>query len=261
MKLLFSDIDGTLINDRHQVTEKTKIAIQKRVAAGDIFIPVSARMPQAIETVGDAITSNYPMICYNGALILDKDGQEIASYPMEISAAQKIISLVSKDYPDVAWNVYAGTKWLSPKMAPNLNEEKIVQVKSTKPSAKDIEQLDTCHKTLLIGKPAEIDELQDKLRELFPNLSIVKSSPILLEVMAKGIQKGQAVKKMIAFYKAPTEDTYAFGDNYNDEEMLKAVGHSIAMGNAPNDLKKQVDEVTLDNNHDGIAVVLDKMNI
>ncbi len=77
--------------------------------------------------------------------------------------------------------------------------------------------------------------------------------------MAKGIQKGQAVKQLIDFYKVPIADTWAFGDNYNDEEMLKAVGHSVVMGNAPADLKQNADEVTLDNNHDGIAAALNKM--
>lgn len=260
MRLIFSDIDGTLINDQHQVTEATKLAIQKRIKAGDIFIPVSARMPQAIETVGNVIASNYPMICYNGALILAKDGQEIASHPMPIDEATEIVATIEQSYPDVAWNVYAGTKWLSPKMSANLNEEKIVQVKSTKASAKDLPELSTCHKVLLIGEPKRIDELQDKLRAKYTDLNIVKSSPILLEIMAKGIQKGAAVQQMINFFKAPLENTYAFGDNYNDEEMLKVVEHSVAMGNAPADLQKVVSEVTLDNNHDGIAEVLNKLD-
>lgn len=259
MKLIFSDIDGTLINNKHQVTPATKEAIQHRIALGDMFIPVSARMPQAIETVGNEITTNYPMICYNGALIIDKDDQTIASQPMEIAEAESIIKLVSEEYPDVAWNVYAAREWLSPRMPANLNEERIVQVESTRATLEDVANLPSCHKTLLIGQPQEITELQKKLQQEFTDLNIVKSSPILLEIMAKGIQKGQAVKQLINFYKVPIADTWAFGDNYNDEEMLKAVGHSVVMGNAPADLKQNADEVTLDNNHDGIAAALNKM--
>ena len=55
--------------------------------------------------------------------------------------------------------------------------------------------------------------------------------------------------------------SWAFGDNYNDEPMLEAVGHPILMGNAPEELKKKLNiPVTLDNNHDGIAAVLNKIS-
>lgn len=259
MKLIFSDIDGTLINDQHQLTEKTKAAIQKRIKKGDLFIPVSARMPQAIRTVADAITKNYPMICYNGALVLDQNKRVIESQTMAIAQAREIISSVEYNYPSIAWNVYVGNQWFSPKMPANLNEEKIVQVKSIKIAVDDLKRLTECHKLLLIGKPTEIDELKHKLKTKFSNLNITKSSPILLEIMAKGVQKGTAVKNLITFFQVPVQATYAFGDNYNDEEMLKVVGHSVAMGNAPQTLKQEVTEVTLDNNHDGIAAVLNKM--
>lgn len=259
MKLIFSDIDGTLLNDQHQVTTKTKEAIQKRIAQGDLFIPVSARMPEAIATAADVITKDYPMICYNGALILAKNGEVIESHPLSITDAKQIIQTVQEKYQDVAWNVYAGHQWFSPKMAANLNEEKIVQVESTKASLADLDQLDECHKLLLIGKPEEITALQDQLRAEFPKLSIMKSSPILLEIMNKGIQKGLAVQHLIKHFGVNLNDTWAFGDNFNDEQMLEIVGHSVVMANAPKVLQDKVEQVTLDNNHDGIAAVLNKL--
>lgn len=256
MRLIFSDVDGTLLNDQHQVTMATRNALQDRIRLGDIFIPVSARMPEAIVTAVNTITKNCPMICYNGAFVLDKDGKIISSHTMSIKAATEIISFVEKNYTDVAWNAYAGHKWLSPKLPANINEEKIVKVSSTKATIQDVSQLKNCHKVLLIGTPKQINELQIVLKKRFKTLSIVKSSPILLEINAKGIQKGRAVGEMIKYFNVPIENTLAFGDNFNDEEMLKTVGHSVAMGNAPQKLKKEVEKVTLDNNNDGIARVL-----
>lgn len=138
MKIFFSDIDGTLINNQHQVTPATKQAINQEIDAGNLFVPVSARMPEAIMTVADTITDHYPMIAYNGALILDQDGKEIFSKTMSAKDAEEIVSVVEEKYPDLAWNAYSDHNWYSPKMEANLNEEKIVQVESTKAHASDL---------------------------------------------------------------------------------------------------------------------------
>ena len=76
--------------------------------------------------------------------------------------------------------------------------------------------------------------------------------------MAKGINKGSGVKEMISHYQIPADYVWVFGDNYNDVQMLQAVKHSVAMGNAPDDVKKQTAYVTDSNNDDGIAKILNK---
>lgn len=256
--LIFTDIDGTLINDQHVVTPKTKEAIQKRIDSGDLFIPVSARMPAAIKVVADTVTNRYPMIAYNGAMLLDENDEIIESHPFPVDDILQIISLIKENYPNVAWNVYADHKWFSPKMPGNIQEENIVKVKSIKADISDIEKLPSCHKALLIGSAEEIDALQNQLREKFPDLSIVKSNATLLEIMTKGINKGNALEAMMKHYGISLDNTWAFGDNFNDEQMLQRAGHSVAMGNAPDEVKKSAQIVTDTNNKDGIAAVLNK---
>ena len=70
-KLIFSDIDGTLITSQGVVSSTTIEAIRKQIIAGNLFIPVSARFPKGIMNVVDKITNFCPMIAYNGALVLD----------------------------------------------------------------------------------------------------------------------------------------------------------------------------------------------
>lgn len=215
-------------------------------------------MPDAINVVVDTISSNYPMIAYNGAMLLDENNEIIESYPFPVDDILKIISLVTQKYPDVAWNVYSDHKWFSPKMPGNIQEEQIVKVTSIKADISDIEKLPSCHKALLIGNAEEIDALQTHLREEFPDLSIVKSNATLLEIMAKGINKGKALLAMKDHYGVPLENTWAFGDNFNDEQMLQEAGNSVAMGNAPDEVKKSAKIITNTNNEDGIAEVLNK---
>lgn len=68
VKIIFSDIDGTLINDTLKVTPKTRRALRHAVDTGILFVPVSARMPEAIKPILKDFLPDVPMISYNGAL-------------------------------------------------------------------------------------------------------------------------------------------------------------------------------------------------
>ena len=94
------------------------------------------------------------------------------------------------------------------------------------------------------------------MKARFPGYSIVRSSPILLEIMRQGVTKASAVRTVCAHYHTAPENAYAFGDNYNDEDMLRAVGHGYLMANAPEPLLRRLPLHTLDHNHDGIYAAL-----
>ena len=99
------------------------------------------------------------------------------------------------------------------------------------------------------------------LESKFPSLVFVKSAPHLLEVVLKGVNKGNAVKIVLDSFEMDKSNAWAFGDNYNDESMFNSVSHPILMGNAPKDLKESLSiPITLDNDHDGIAAVLNKIS-
>ena len=243
-KLIFSDIDGTLITSDGNVSSNTIDAIRKQIIAGNLFIPVSARMPKGIMNVVDKITNFCPIIAYNGALVLDETGRPLNSQFFDAAeAVQLITKLDALKTEDLAWNVYSGYNWFSSLNKNPLvkKEEKIVGVKSLPVSLDRIKELKGVHKMLIIGKPDTIDKIIPTLQSKFPKIAFVKSAPHLLEIMLAS--------------------AWAFGDNYNDEPMLEAVGHPILMGNAPEELKKKLNiPVTLDNNHDGIAAVLNKIS-
>ena len=104
-------------------------------------------------------------------------------------------------------------------------------------------------------------EINEKLSQNFPECTFVRSSKIALDIMPSGVNKATAVSFLCNQWNIDIKDTMAFGDNYNDCEMLEAVGHGIVMGNAPDNIKNRFSEVTLDNNHDGISFTLSKYKI
>lgn len=260
-KLIFSDIDGTLINTDLKVTPKTRDAIRRQIIKGNVFVPVSARMPKAIMTAAGQITNGCPMIAYNGALVLDEMGKPLNSQFMTAKTAAEICQYAEDKNSGSAWNVYSGYNWYCSKNKSSLveDEEKIVAVKAIPVSIDQIKKLKGVHKVLLMGKPKVLDQMKADLTPKYPNLYLVKSAPYLLEIMVQGVSKGKGVETLAKEFNVKLQDCWGFGDNYNDEAMLDVVGHPALMGNAPEDLKKKIGTVTADNNHDGIADALEKM--
>ena len=262
-KLIFSDIDGTLINSQGTVSTKTIEAIRKQIIAGSLFIPVSARLPKGIMNVVDKITNFCPIVAYNGALVLDEMGRPLNSQFFEASLAIKLIKEIENlNTKDLAWNVYSGYNWFSSLNKSPLvsKEEETVGVKSLPVSLDHIKELKGVHKMLIIGKSTLIDKLISKLQVKFSTLDFVKSAPHLLEIVLKGVNKGRAVEIVLDNFAVDKTSAWAFGDSYDDESMFNSVGHPILMGNAPTDLKNSLSiPITFNNDHDGIAAVLNKI--
>ena len=260
-KIIFSDIDGTLINSKHLVTPKTRDALRRQIINGNLFVPVSARLPKGIMTAAGQVTTSCPIIAYNGALVLDETGYPLNSQFMSTSIASDVCTYVEKN-SNLLWNVYSGYNWLAPiNNDPWFkNEEKKMGAQALPSSIKSITKLKGVHKILIAGDPNQLNNLMKELVLKFTELNFVKSAPTLLEVTIKGISKSNGVKILAKEFNIDLKDCWAFGDNYNDLEMLQTVGHPIVMGNAPDDLKEQFTYITSDNDHDGIAEALVTFN-
>ena len=110
----------------------------------------------------------------------------------------------------------------------------------------------------------EIDVMKDieivNLSKCLVNDKLPKEKPFFLDITCKGTSKGNAIKKLCEYLRIDLKDSVAIGDSYNDITMFEVVGHSVAMGNAPEDIKKMVDKVTDTNNEDGVAKFLENLN-
>ncbi|MGV3200412.1 HAD-IIB family hydrolase, partial [Streptococcus thoraltensis] len=142
-------------------------------------------------------------------------------------------------------------KWIS-------REEDVVGISSQEAVLDDLNSLREIHKLLLMGEPEEVLAVEAVLKQGYPELSISKSYPYYLEIMAAGIQKGRAVARLADHYGANIQEAYAFGDNFNDLDMLEAVGNGYVMANGPEAVRQAIGKVTADNNNDGIADVLEE---
>ncbi|MDG2956590.1 Cof-type HAD-IIB family hydrolase [Bisgaard Taxon 10/6] len=253
-KAIFSDMDGTLLNSRHQIGPRTEAAIKAAIAKGIPFIPVSARPPYAITPYTEQLQTNHGIICYSGALILDKNLQELYSVqidPADLAALNRILANESS----LSINHYAGLDWFTNDLN-NYWTKQEADITGLSPKQTPA-NLTKAHKILVMGEANKIKPLEQKLKQNLPHLSIHLSKPEYIEIMNKAATKAKAIDFMAKYLHVNADEMIAFGDNFNDLDMLEYAGLSVAMGNAPDEIKQVTKKVTASNDEDGIALILE----
>lgn len=259
-RLLCLDIDGTLLNSRHEITANVKAAVQKAAKMGLCPVLVSARMPQGMRFLLEELSLNTPMICYSGALLLDDTGHFAAQKTLRAAAVETIWAAAKKQhihvslYKDDRWYIEALDDWAR-------EESRITRIT---PQIADYGKLlrhwqaagDGPNKILCL---AEADKLQAFMNQLhLADVTVYRSKPTYLEIGHGEASKTAAIRLLAEKLHIAREEILAIGDNYNDIDMLEYAGLGIAMGNAPPKVKERADTVTATNDADGVACAIEK---
>ena len=249
MKLIFSDLDGTLLHSDNSLSDTSLQAIEKVNAHGDLFVPISSRLPESIQSF---VKQKTPVVAHNGAMILLKD--QTISYTIDTKDAYDICHYCE----NLDWNIYDGDLWYSTNkyFKDHKIEENYIGKTSIKIELEDIKKIQTIHKIVCIGS---IDSVVDYLEKQYPSLHITRSASYYLEITHHQATKANALKTVASYYHIPLSHTMAFGDYYNDEDMLEVAGTSYVVDNAPEDLKQKAEHITLSNDEDGVAFILDHL--
>ena len=257
-KLLAVDMDGTLLDSGNNIRERTLAALDKARDAGLILTIATGRSAQGVEMYGDLLRLDSPIIVYNGAMIvMPRDGKVLQEIKLEERAASDIIAYGKKFDPTVCvWSdnqlyifeiseridFYAGLAGITPKI---INDEAAL-----------IRQGIT--KILWYDEADNIEKYQNELeKELRSNVTFCTSSPNFLEFFSGGASKGHALKFLGEQYCIGPSEMIAIGDGMNDLSMIEYAGLGVAMANAPEELKRAADFVTLSNDEDGVAHAID----
>ncbi|MBM6775041.1 Cof-type HAD-IIB family hydrolase [Olsenella profusa] len=254
--VVFSDVDGTILDAAHRVTPRTAAAARALSEAGIPLVLVSARMPEALSEIRRGLGSAGPVVCYSGAYVLDAAGAELLSRPIALGCALEVRDFVACDVPDVTCMAYGYHTWVvSDRSDPRvMREERIVGVSSVEGSLEEHFSGRGLHKFLLAGEPAAIERAEREVGAAFPSLAVVRSSPILCEIMDGRASKTEGIRAVCTYLGVDVSGALSIGDGRNDIDMLRAVPESWAMSNAPGEVKDAAAHVTAcDNDHDGFA--------
>ncbi len=261
--IVCSDIDGTLLNKERELSPKT-ITVVKSISPVP-FILISSRMPRAMFHLQKELgIANLPMIAYNGALLID---QEKVLYSSEIDS--KITKQIAEfcQNTSIHTSLYHNDEWFVPAMdywaERERNNTKVTP--EVNPISKTLEtwlkHQKGLHKIMCMGQEDEIQRLAIFLEQEFKNEVIgYRSKATYLEISPRNISKKTAIDLLLRL-KYPTiglENVIAFGDNYNDLEMLKSVGVGVAVENAIPEVLAIAKNKTLSNKEDGVAVFLEQ---
>lgn len=260
--IVFSDVDGTLLTDEKTVRPATKNAVQALKKRGIPFVIVSARNLAGIQTVMRDLGVSCPAVAYSGAILYDENGNELENRGFSKDLAQRIVDFVEEKGFDLIWGVYSHEQWLARDVDHPLvkHEEKITGARARQGCVEDVKS-DDVSKILLTCDESQTAAVDRVVREAFPECSVARSSPFLVEIMARNVDKADAVEAMCAHLGYDLKDAVAFGDNYNDEQMLRRVGRGYLMGNAPEELAARMELHTDDNAHDGVANALARLGL
>ena len=258
-KLLSVDVDGTLINSKKQVTPKTKEKIQQAVEKGVIFTISSGRPVQGVQLITDQLGMDAPVITYNGAMAITGESRTIIySCNMEKEDALQIEMLGKQRDTLIAI-------WSDNKLYVNHMNElalKYSTISGTEPILyTDIEPLieKGINKILWYDDVERINAFEEELKTVInPTVNYHTSQPFFLEFVNINASKAIALEKLGNHYGISKEEMIAIGDGFNDLSMIEYAGLGVAMENAPEEIKQAADFVTLSNEDDGVAYVIDK---
>ena len=256
-----SDIDGTLLNKDRELSPAT-IQQVKRIDPIP-FVLISSRMPAAMRHLQRQFGNEFaPMVAYNGGLILDNE-RVLHSCFIENDILETIID--KSRGTDIHLSLYHNDEWYVPAMDYWAKREES-NTKVTPVIRENSEVLHQwrcegkgAHKIMAMGPDYEIEELYNDLEEIYPNeIHLYRSKDTYIEISHKSISKKTAIDALLdaCYPEYAMDEVVAFGDNYNDIEMLKAVGLGVAVSNAKDEVLAIADSVTETNKHDGVAIAL-----
>ena len=261
IRLIISDIDGTILDNQHQVDPELKDIIPLLNQEQIPFVLASARSPLGMEPIAQELgLGDNPLACYNGALVIKGDPQAyetIIEHPLDKKEIRTFLELVKAEFPSVSINLYSGKDWIADRL------DKWVQIEAAitgeQPVIQNIllpvlDALIPIHKLLLIDEAPVIQKLHDYLQTLdFSKTAFYLSKDNYMEVTAKHVSKEQALYELAQHYQVPLEEVMTVGDNFNDLPMLRLAGLGVAMDNAPEAVKNEAKAVTKSNNEHGVA--------
>lgn len=254
MKLVVSDLDGTLLNRESKVTEYTKTAIKKLIDKGVKFAIATGRGEASAMRFRDELGLRIYLICNNGANIYDKDGNMIFERIIEKETVHKIIETLRNR--KVTYNCFYHEDFYKDEYDNNDYSRRIGFNEHT---LKDISECPSLHKIIIEEEPDIILSVNKELREKFSHKAeITISDPRCIDIVPKGCSKGNALTVIGQKMKIPMEKIMAFGDGENDLDMLRKVGHPVAMENAQPIIKKEIKNIALRNSDDGVAKYIEK---
>lgn len=289
IKVIASDLDGTLLNDRHEVSEVTRQAIARAEEAGILFVPATGRSYEsAMAAIGKCDFSKAGLYA-SGAEVRDNAGRVISRVMMDYDMIERIYEYTLQ-YPvgvsfcssqsdfavgtqeeirqlliDMIRSFYMGRpEKIDDHMEEVLQSEWFIRSMAKTVSISSVsclrEQQIPVYKAFIFSQDIPmLQKLNEKLVQI-PGVVSASSFPTNLELTHERAQKGPVLKDYVISRGYTMDEVMVFGDSMNDYSMLSMdFGATIAVENAMEEVKEAAKYMTKSNEEDGVAYAIHEM--
>jgi Cof subfamily protein (haloacid dehalogenase superfamily) len=262
IQLIATDLDGTLLNSQHEMTERTEKALRAAIDKGIHVVLATGKTRNAAQKIITRLGLTSPGIFLQGLAVYNGDGSIKHQTHLNPAIARQVITFAEdRGFTVLAYsgtNVYARQR--------NRDIDVIVSYDEREPEY--VGALQNLVNTTPINKLLAMD-MADRRRvmalrwqlkmQLDRAADMTQAAiPEMLEVIPPGTSKGAALKLLLKDLQIPAENVLALGDGENDIEMLQMAGIGVAMGNALQPIKHIADHVTATNDADGVAEAVER---
>ena len=260
IKLIFSDMDGTLLTSENKLPAGFDEMMAELKRRGVIFCPASGRQYFSLLKSFEKYADEFLFLAENGTLVMHRE-IEIFSCPIDRKAVDRILE-VTEPLKNIL-RVWCGKKdaYIRREHDTPAFQAEMAKYYTHNAVVDNFAEIDdTPIKVAMFDGTGNAEKnIYSYLGEFYDNLQVVLSSDYWVDLMTKGINKGEAVRNVQRILNVKPEECAAFGDYMNDYEMIQAVGYGFAMANAHPELKKVAKFETLSNDEFGVLVGIKKL--
>ncbi len=260
IKLVAIDLDGTLLNSRHELSDRNRSALESAQQRGVVVVFATGKTRHAAEGLIEALDIDAPGIYMQGLITYNADGSVRARIVMERESVSRVISLGEElGFSALAYSDNRAFALRVDEFTTKLTEFGEPQAE-TIADWRDLLGSFDINKVVLYGEEDRVATMRRALEARLDGAVHVTRANVdgMIEVLPANASKGQAVKTLLEELGIDPSNALALGDGENDIEMLQAVGIGAAMGNATQKLKDIADVIVPSNEEDGVAFALEE---
>lgn len=255
IELIALDVDGTLLNDAHELTPVTEAAIHAAVAQGVKVVIATGKTRYSAEWILERLALTTPGVFTQGLVICNAEGSILHETVLDPAIVEAMLATLQ----DMAIPVIAYRDMGLITNAWGPVADALVAFHEPTPKMVDAIPLDSINKLIVMDDPARLKEVRAILaRALNGSATLVQSLPQFLEVIPANSSKGAGLEWLLDYLGIPPANMLAMGDGENDVEMLRMAGIGAAVENAMEAAKEAADILIPSNNEDGVAATIQK---
>lgn len=260
IKVIITDLDGTLLNTNHKISDYTKEIFQELHKQNYLLIVATGRHHLDAMPIIESLELPIYLVTSNGARIHSPQKELLFSFDIKSESLKSVLTMNID--PEITVVLFKENVWQTNKINERLNS---FQTKMNYlPEVVNFDTLIDYSGIKLFFTHNSHEKLVELREEILvkhsKEFSHAFSLPTCLEFMDSTVDKSVAILKILELENLGFHQTVSFGDGFNDEKMLNATGKGLIMANAPQSLKDNLShlEVILSNDNDGVAKYLSK---